>query len=59
MWYIICYLIVGDVSTMLLYQPEPEETLKDLIVDAVIGILTWPYLLVAAAIETLRGEDGD
>jgi len=58
MWYIICYLIVGVVLTML-YQPEPDETMKDLIVDAVIGILTWPYLLVAAAIETLRGEDGD
>ena len=56
MWYIICYLIVGVVLTML-YQPEPDETMKDLIVDAVIGILAWPYSLVATAMDMLRGED--
>ena len=56
MWYIICYLIVGVVLTML-YQPEPDETMKDLIVDAVIGILVWPYILVATVIDMRRGED--
>ncbi len=57
MGYIICYLVVGDVLTMLLYHPEPEDALRDMIADAVLSMLVWPYLLAMTAIDMLRGDD--
>ena len=56
MGYIICYLVIGVVLTMLLYRPEPEESPKEAIADAGVSILTWPFILVITAIDTLRKD---
>lgn len=45
MIHILVYLLIGVVITALLYETEEGDEIKDIVIEAVISILGWPFII--------------
>lgn len=55
--FLIAYLLIGTILTLLLIQPEEGETIRQLITDAVISIVGWPIILYMCIKDMFKEDD--
>ena len=55
--FLIAYLLIGTILTLLLIQPEEGETIKQLIADAVISSVGWPIILYMCIKDMFKEDD--
>ena len=59
MKYIFIYLIIGILITAIGYGPDPDETFKQLMMDAALSIIAWPIMIIGSIIHRNDEDDDD
>lgn len=59
MIYILVYLLIGIVVTGLLYETEEGDEIRNIIAEAVITIVGWPFIVYLVIRDLYDREEGD
>ena len=54
MIFILIYFIIGVIITALLYETDPEDTVRDILTDGIISIVGWPLVIALVLIDSFH-----